>query len=233
MAGEFPTASSFLRALGDISTGPRRTDTEPGISAAWRVWTWRIVPPLIAVAIGAAGWIAGKDLGQVPTSAQTTQQFSGPSATSTGTSRLVWTQPPKISGFDPTDGNAENPGAVGLAVDGDPSTAWTSGIYHSARYDGSKPGVGLLLDLRRRRTVSVAQILLSAAGASLQIRAGDQAPQRLSDLKQVAIRNDAPAATSLRLTHPTRARYWLVWFTALPHASGGYQVGVAEVGLLR
>jgi hypothetical protein len=38
--------------------------------------------------------------------------------------------------------------------------------------------------------------------------------------------------TRLTLAHPVRARYWLVWFRALPPAGHGFQVGVAELALL-
>jgi hypothetical protein len=76
-------------------------------------------------------------------------------------------------------------------------------------------------------------LLLSAPGASVEIRAGSVAPQRASDLRIVASRVGSTAAVRLKLATPVKARYWLVWFTALPKSGDDlYRLGVAEIALL-
>ena len=55
----------------------------------------------------------------------------------------------EVGDHDPFgDGDrSENPDEVGLAVDGDPGTAWTTVGYNSAGFGGLKDGVGLWFDL--------------------------------------------------------------------------------------
>jgi putative peptidoglycan lipid II flippase len=145
----------------------------------------------------------------------------------------VWHRPPTVTSFDPEGDQQENPDATSLAVDRDPTTAWTTDTYRNDPHlGGLKSGVGLLLDLGRPRQVQVADLVLSAAGADVEIRAGDQAPTQASDLPTVAQRSDARSSLRLTLSHPVTARYWLVWFTKLPPDAGGFRVGVAEVALL-
>ena len=80
--------------------------------------------------------------------------------------------------------------------------------------------------------MSEVELALTAAGADVEIRAGDRLPVQPEDLRVVASASRAKASVRLTLDHPTRARYWLVWFTSVPPTDGGYAEGVAEVALL-
>jgi hypothetical protein len=146
---------------------------------------------------------------------------------------VVWHRPPAITSFDPEGDGQENPGAVGLAVDADPGTQWSTESYRTAAFGGLKQGVGLLLDLRHPTSVDAAQLLLSARGSTVELHAGNRLPHQVTDLPVVARRTDAPVAFRLPLAHPTKARYWLLWCTTLPRGGTGYRLGVAELALLR
>jgi hypothetical protein len=195
-----------------------------------------VVPPLLVVTIGIAGWVIGSELGRVPLVARQhhatlpPEKQNGPQHNRV---RLVWHRPPAVTSFDPGGDGEENPDATSLAVDRDPTTAWTTDTYRNDPHlGGLKSGVGLLLDLGRPRQVQVADLVLSAAGADVEIHAGDQVPTQAGDLPTVAQRSDARSSLRLNLAHPVTARYWLVWFTKLPPDAGGFRVGVAEVALL-
>lgn len=239
LSGGYPDARSVARALAALPTEP--LDAPPAAPGrTWvdvcRTWVWRVGPPLLVVIVGVAGWVVGSRLGNVPTSARARQPALPPpsaSAPGVGHLSLVWSSPPAITSFDPGGDGQENEDAVGLAVDRDPSTQWTTDIYRGdPHFGGLKDGVGLLIDLGRPVTVRVAELALSPAGADVEIRAGNVRPAKASDLTLVATRTDAPVQTRMGLAHGVSARYWLVWFTALPPSSGGYRVGVAEVALL-
>ena len=109
---------------------------------------------------------------------------------------------------------------VGLAVDGQAATAWSTDRYRTADLGGLKPGVGLLLDLGAPTALSRVDVDLTAAGAGLEVRAGDRLGIDETSLPLVA-RDDA-AREVARLVVPagTRARYWLVWLTRLPADDG-------------
>lgn len=237
LAGGYPDPAAVDRALAEIPAAkPAKPAARSPRALAVRRWAWRIVPPALVAVLGAAGWIVGSDLGRVPLSARThhpTLPAPSASAPGTGVLHLVWSAPPSVSSFDPEGDGEETPNAVGLAVDNDPSTSWTTVTYRgSSHLGGLKPGVGLLLDLRRPTAVRVAELALTAAGSTVELRAGDQAPHTETDLPVVASTVKAGSQVRWELPRPTTARYWLVWFTDLPKADGGYRIGVTEVALL-
>ena len=239
LAGDYTGPAELASALAKLPTEPLDTPpppAAPGRSVAIKRWAWRVVPPLLVVAIGATGWIIGSDLGRVPLSARSHHAVLPPSTANepgSGQLSLVWTAAPTVSSFDPEGDGQENPDAVALAVDRDPSTSWTTATYRaSPKFGGLKSGVGLLIDLGQPTTVRVGELALTAAGSSVELRAGDTAPTQAADLPLVAQSDPAGAQVRWSLKTPVRARYWLVWFTSLPPATGGYRIGIAEVALL-
>jgi hypothetical protein len=240
LTGAYADAHGLARALGRLPSRPLGAVEEPPparSNAAWGRWAWRLVPPAIVAAIGLTGWALGSDLGRVPGTAREHPAALPPAhhAAQAGGSRPVWPpgHPPAITSFDPEgDGTENDPEAV-LAVDHDLTTSWTTSTYRDdPHFGGLKSGVGLLLDLHHPVPVNVVELALDSAGADVEIRAGDTRPAQAADLPLVATANRAKASLRLPLAHPTKARYWLVWFTSLPPTSGGYAVGVAEVALL-
>jgi hypothetical protein len=238
LSGGYGSAQGLARALSTLPARPLDAVPEPPPPRpdTVRRWLWRVVPPLLVAAIGITGWLVGSDLGRVPLLARQPHAVLPP-ANQTGPQharvRLVWRRPPTTTSFDPGGDGQENQDAAALAVDRDPTTAWTTDRYQgNPHLGGLKPGVGLLLDLGHPATVEVADLALTAAGADVELRAGDQPPSAARDLPVVARRADAGTTWKVTLTKPVRARFWLLWFTSLPPDSGGYRVGVAEVALL-
>jgi hypothetical protein len=239
LAGDYQGPAQLAAALAVLPAEPLDTPpppAAPGRSVAIKRWSWRIVPPALVVAIGLVGWLVGSDLGRVPLSARSHHAVLPPSTATepgSGPLSLVWSTAPTVTSFDPEGDGQENPDAVAFAVDRDPSTSWTTATYRgSAKFGGLKTGVGLLIDLGQPTTVRVAELALSAAGSSVELRAGDTAPTQAADLRLVAHSDDAAAQVRWNLSTPARARYWLVWFTSLPSVSGGYRIGIAEAALL-
>jgi hypothetical protein len=238
LSGGYPDAAHFARALARLPQTPLVNASEDSESVARervRRITWWVVPPLLVAAVGVAAWTAGSRLGRVPGADRVAaSSFPQPRSQATQGSRLVWSKPPAATSFDPQGNGLEDPGGVGLAVDDDPSTAWTTDVYRgSSRFGGLKSGVGLLIDLGRPKTVDSARMLLSAAGADLELRAGTAPPSTPDELPIVASRHASPTSVTLRLDRPVRARYWLVWVTSLPSVGKGeYSLGIAELALL-
>ena len=239
LTGAYPDVRACLRALTALPTRPLDRPAEPAAErgpSTWRRWAWRVVPPVVVVAIGLTGWAVGIDLGRVPGAARQHQAALPPAhafAPGTGKAHLVWHQAPAATGFDPEGDGQENDDEAGLAVDRDRTTSWNTDLYHgNSHFGGLKSGVGLLLDLGKPTSVRVAELALTASGSDVEIRAGDQAPAQAADLPLVAHQDKAPVRTKLSLSSPVKARYWLVWFTNLPPDTGGFRVGVVEVALL-
>lgn len=239
LSGDYADARAVARALAALPTEP--IDAEPpaptaGRPSVVRRWAWRVVPPVVVLAIGLTGWALGSDLGRIPTTARQPPPALPPaqaSAPGTGRASLVWHRPPLVQSFDPEGDGKENDDAAGLAVDRDPTTSWETDTYRgNPHFGGLKSGVGLLLDLRRPVAVSIAELALSAPGADVQIRAGNAAPTQANDLRLVSSATHTSTHPRMTFDRAVRARYWLVWFTSLPPDGGGYRVGVAEIALL-
>lgn len=142
-----------------------------------------------------------------------------------------------VDDFDPkADGGSggENSAKAGLATDGNLATAWPTEKYRKATF-GTKPGVGLVLDLGAVRDVTGMTLHLSGRGTDLKLmvpkESGDTAPMKaLASWK--AFEEARNVADSAELTWPdaVRTRFVLVYLTALPAVGNGqYAGGVAEV----
>ncbi len=145
----------------------------------------------------------------------------------------------EVSDFDPrADGGSggENGKQSGLATDGNADTAWRTERYRTLpNLGGLKPGVGLVLDLGRARTVTRVDVTLAGEGTDVELRVParqrDAAPMR--SVKQwtvVTTATEVDRSMTWELPEPVESRYLLVYLTALPAAGDGYfRGGIAEV----
>ena len=135
------------------------------------------------------------------------------------------------SAFDPLGDGQEDSGNTNSAVDGDPSTSWSTEHYLNF---SEKKGVGLALDLGRDLDVSTVTVDANQAGWSAQIYVSTKDPSQLSSLGDwgdaVASVDDTPNASHTFSFDSTKARSVLVWFTKLPTGDDNTQyLQVAEV----
>ncbi|KQX61872.1 protein kinase family protein [Angustibacter sp. Root456] len=130
------------------------------------------------------------------------------------------------SGFDPQGDGEEKNDLAAKAIDGDPSTQWTSDTYKTAQFGGLKKGVGLLLDLGRRGPVTSVAVRVGAGGGTFELRtaSGDQL-----DSTVLAEATDAAGTVTLTPKQPVTADRLVIWCTQAPQVSGGFRVEIAEV----
>ena len=128
-------------------------------------------------------------------------------------------------------GHGDDPQGAWLAIDGNRRTAWHTDRYTTARLGTLHPGTGLLLDMGHPVKISAIRVTLgAAAGASFQIRIGDQ--PKLADLRAAASSAGPGGIVRMPMARPATGRYVLVWFTRLPPGSGGtYQADVHGIGV--
>ncbi|MDQ1709437.1 MAG: hypothetical protein QOG49_822 [Frankiaceae bacterium] len=132
--------------------------------------------------------------------------------------------------FDPqANPPSENPADVALAYDGDPATSWDTDRYRTAVFGNLKAGVGVVFDLGQPAVVDQVALTFAAAGASLELRAGDTPGTSPDDFAVVASAADAGTSATVRPTATGPHRYWLLWLTKLPAVRGGFRAQVAEV----
>ncbi|MGN6301070.1 MAG: protein kinase family protein [Angustibacter sp.] len=130
------------------------------------------------------------------------------------------------SGFDPQGDGEEKNDLAAKAVDGDPSTQWTSDTYKSAQFGGLKKGVGLVLDLGRSQQVSSVTVRVGAGGGTLQLRTASGGTLGSTVLAEA---KDAAGTVTLTPKQPVTTDRLVIWCTQAPQVSGGFRVEIAEV----
>ncbi len=142
--------------------------------------------------------------------------------------------------FDPPPQGSgdENPAQAALAIDGNPATYWSTSLYYvSADLNGTKPGVGLVLDLGSAKRVSQVKVTLIGTPTSLELRAAPATATTMPTVSaaaypKVATLDDAGTEANFTLAKPVTTRFVLVWLTSVPKVIGGYQGKVAEIQVL-
>ncbi|WP_369829322.1 lipid II flippase MurJ [Mycobacterium sp. 852002-51971_SCH5477799-a] len=140
-------------------------------------------------------------------------------------------KPTKATVFSP-DGDADNAGTAGQAIDGDPSTAWATEVYTDAvPFPSFKQGEGLILQLPSPTVVGQVSIDTPSSGTKVEIRAASSpTPSSLNDTTVLA------SGFTLKPGHnviPVRAgsptSNLLVWISTLGSTNGKSQAGFSEI----
>ncbi|MGG2461871.1 protein kinase family protein [Streptomyces sp. RGM 3693] len=139
------------------------------------------------------------------------------------------------------DGQPQHPDEARDTYDGDPATYWRSKSYHEGPNlnPAFKKGVGLVYDLGSKQQISTASIGLHYIGdhTTVTLYAADSLSptEPLSSMQELGTAKTSGSTAKVTLKTPAKARYVVVWITAMPYSlqdtySGpGYKQGVTEV----
>jgi serine/threonine protein kinase len=144
--------------------------------------------------------------------------------------------------YDPQGDESEDPETIGLAVDGNLATAWSTEHYFTQDFAGTKtgpdPGVGLYVTTKSPATPTTMVIRTPDQGWDAQIFASDgEAPAALSEWGEPIgeVKDASPNEEVELLLGSTPASNFLVWFTkASPDSNeeGHFQVEISEIKLV-
>jgi putative peptidoglycan lipid II flippase len=199
-------------------------------------WPWSRIAgvaaaTLIVIGVGLAGYQAWNEARQRGVGVSGVS----PTASAAGTPTPSPTPVPitKVTVVDPQGDGVENDEQIPFAVDGDPTTSWTTLTYASRDLGGLKDGVGLRLDLGGLTTVTAVQLQLVGRGTDLTVYSADDPPSarrgRLTGFTPVLRVRGVGDEVTLPLTPPVDSRALIIWLTGLPSNGSGYSGGVAEV----
>jgi hypothetical protein len=139
----------------------------------------------------------------------------------------------RVEDVDPqgSDG-AEHPEETGLAIDGDPSSAWGTDHYNSAEFGGLKDGLGLFLDLGEEARVERIVLRSAIEGWSFEIRAASD-PREIGESipstdgsETFTVGSEGRVSIDLE---PTETTGLLVWITRLGADDGRFAASIADV----
>ena len=189
---------------------------DDGIGVGARILIW-----LLAVALGFGLGYAGYVLA-------TNSKDGSPAkvATATGENLTV----ARVVAFDPDGDQVEHDDEVGLAVDGDETTAWSTEPYYNPTM-APKPGVGFVAELAGSARIDEVTLTTPQPGWSASIYVSERSATTLDGWGQpVASLPDAQPTNRITIDPTATGRYVLVWFTELVEVpDGNYQAKVSEV----
>ena len=225
--------------------GPSRTDSSgrghPGPterrSAAYgggdgrrhRSGTARALISVVVVLVLAAAAAVAWSIGHTRNGGAAHAAGSHGTAAGHSTSATVVLKPLGASAAD------NNPGAA-AAIDGNPSTSWTSQFYiDNPVFGGLRKGTGLILDMGKPIRLSQMQVQFgTTCCAAVRIDIGNSdTPASESGFSTVASGSQSRAAvTNFSTGSQATGRYVMIWFTSLPPMAGSqnqYQAVVYNV----
>lgn len=132
--------------------------------------------------------------------------------------------PDAATTYNPYEYPASLFGDPSLAIDDDISTAWTAQVNPAA---APKMAVGLLIDLKSKQKVSVAQLVTSTPGMTVQVygTSGQTAPTSITDPAWIALSGPKVAKKKrLRLTLRDSKQaftYITLWISKAPQSAIG------------
>jgi eukaryotic-like serine/threonine-protein kinase len=139
--------------------------------------------------------------------------------------------------FDPEGDGEEHSEEVGLAVDGNPQTGWSTETYINGPEVSlsGKDGVGLVLDAGEPVAADEMQILSGTPGWTAEIYGAAEGPpedlagwgEPISDAATI----DTTDGQAIQLDSTLESRYFLIWITALAETDGGYIAEINQVEL--
>jgi putative peptidoglycan lipid II flippase len=150
---------------------------------------------------------------------------NGPSAASV--------KPVRATVFSP-GGEADNPADAGNAIDGNPTTAWTTDIYSDpVPFPNFKNGVGLILQLPQPTAIGSVTLSLNSIGTSIQLRSAPSAtPATLDDTTELTPPTPMKTGSNtITITNPTPVSNVLVWITTLGSVNGKSETALSEITL--
>ena len=193
-------AAAGLRGWGDLDEeqrSRRRKGLLIGLSVGGAI---------IVVALMILAWALKGLFGDVGVNTTINAPAIGANSPTPGaTTSVTDVKPLRATVFSP-EGVADNPGTAGLAIDGNPSTAWSTDTYSdSVPFPGFKNGVGLMLQLPEPTKLSAVNVNLSSTGTRIQIRsATTDSPASLEDTTKLT---DPHRYSPDRTGSPSRCRH--------------------------
>ena len=135
--------------------------------------------------------------------------------------------------FSP-EGGADAPDLAGLAIDGDPTTAWPTDTYtDTVPFPNFKNGVGLMLQLPEATEVGSVTVAVTSTGTQVQIRSAKSAsPDSLDDTTLLAGPTLLkPGTNTIEVPGAEPTSYLLVWISTMGQTSGKSRTDISEISV--
>ena len=143
----------------------------------------------------------------------------------------VMVKPVQVTVFSP-GGEADRPQDAGLAIDGNPATAWSTDTYSDAApFPGFKNGVGLMLQLPRPTVIGTVTLNVPSTGTRVELRsASTPKPARLEDTTLLAPAAPLhPGTNKITADSSQPTTNLLVWIATMGSTDGQSRTQISEL----
>jgi serine/threonine-protein kinase len=238
----YPSADGMRAALEGFTGAPDRPPLPPSRPtgppdpappagrSALRAW---MLVPLVVILVTAAVIAGGLALGRLSLGGPLGIQAASPvPSTSARAATLALVPLAGARSEDPQgpDGS-EHPDTVGLAIDGNPGTSWTTDHYQSATFGNLKTGLGLWVEFGSSAEVHTVTITSSLPGWTFQLFATPEASGTALASANGATTFTATEGTTAIALRPHRAPGVLIWITGLAPDHGKFAASIADVAV--
>ncbi|MGH3794850.1 MAG: protein kinase family protein [Pseudonocardiaceae bacterium] len=136
-----------------------------------------------------------------------------------------------LSVYDPSGrGSPDNQQDVGLLVDGNPKTGWSTDSYFQ-QFPAYKPGLGVMLRFAQPIAVSSVSIDSPSPGTVLEVRTASSPNAALASTTLVGKATLRDGTTQIQLQPGQPTRYLLLWITGLSGGGDHNRSKISEVGV--
>jgi putative peptidoglycan lipid II flippase len=140
-------------------------------------------------------------------------------------------KPTKASVYSP-DGDADNAGQAGNAIDGNPTTSWATETYTDAvPFPNFKKGEGLMLQLPKATVVGAVTIDIASTGTKVEIRSANTPTPASLDDTSVLVPAFAlkPGHNVIQVKSAAPTSNLLVWISTLGSMDGKSKAEISEI----
>lgn len=209
-----------------------------------------VVIAIVGLIFGIRAIGDSKDTPTASTPAGITQPTAGSNPGTTGTDNTANQTPQQIplTGsmvriVDPPNGTRADTGEAKYTVDNDPNTAWETQRFNQSDFGHNKPGMGVLINLGKPRTIADLRIETSEPGVTMKIMTGSSDPGDSSsgDAKIMQqyktlgepVKTNGPEKVITVFDDKVKYQYILVFLTDLPPNDDGpgFKVSVDKIQL--
>jgi putative peptidoglycan lipid II flippase len=159
--------------------------------------------------------------------------LNAPSSSSSTSPSAATVKPVRATVFSP-GGEADNPADAGNAIDGSPTTAWSTDTYSDpVPFPNFKNGVGLLLALPQPTAIGSVTVNLNSTGTSIQLRSAQSAtPATLDDTTQLTPPTPMKTGSNtITIDNPQPVSNLVVWITTLGTVDGKSESALSDITL--
>jgi putative peptidoglycan lipid II flippase len=131
--------------------------------------------------------------------------------------------------FSP-QGTPDSPATASLAIDGDPSTQWSTDAYFEP-FPSLKSGVGLMLTLEKAATLNSVTVTTDSPGTVVEVRSAPSAGSSLDQTQVIGSGTLGSGDTEISVDSEGSTSHVLLWITDLSTSGGSNKSTISEVAL--